>query len=221
MDRDLDSLPEGYVHNIVADQIYLYRQIYTVESSNKPGIVIKSLGLIAMNAFALAHDVVKKAGQHQSEEFKIEYINILTKLWENYRYELKELTSKKFQYLNFQLALIIERYNENKNIDQDEVNYPFAKKKITKDNFSSDLASFIIYDNPDPIEKRNIKTERFVEEFYHRDFTVYCAIFDVFSLKREKPTKKDPHYCGVNGTFSLLLHDFSHFVLNLVEPMPR
>lgn len=209
-DRNEETLPKGYVHNAVGYQVSDYRKLYTAALAEYGGDYdvmckspIKGLGKIAKNAFALAHDVILKAKNGQINEIKKMYLELLEILWAEFLGYRDSLTSEQFQAVNMKLASVIENFNK---INR-QPNLPLRKTYKTP--------IFIIYAKPEPGDNRGIASDRFVDEYFHKDFRAYLVLFDVLSEMPTQNTSKNVHYSLFAGTYRMLFHDFQHVALSL------
>lgn len=212
-ERNEGTLPVGYVHNAVGHQINDYRKLYKTALDQYNGDYdlmgkspIAGLTKIAKNTFALAHDVIIKAKNGQSEDIKKYYLDLLEKLWSTFPKDQDAITSKEFQEINFELARIIEDFNAHKDI----INYSY--------HLSFDAPVFIIYAKHEQVDNRGIASDRFVDEYFNKDFRAYLALFDVLSEKPAQRTGKNVHYSFFEGTHQMLNHDFLHIDLILAMP---
>lgn len=223
-----DTLPQGYKHKPVQEQISVYHSIYNKKSLESLATFhVEGLFPVLQNGFALVHDYLLTSSKTHGERIRAQgQIKELEQLYkiavENNKN--KKMTHNRFILLNYGLALIADLYKEVftgtttkealKSLLQGDFSLHPRIYPILEDPF---YVPIVIYTN----RESKISPVTFVDQDLNYDYRGKLALFDVNSnvfktMINDQPifigTKKDPHYSYHNGTFRLFKHDMMHHV---------
>lgn len=211
------EIPLNYKHCTIAQQIKYYREhVYDVALKEYNGNVkelddkpIARLSLIIENVFALANDQINKE-DGKTFEYKKMYSEELLILWNQAQVYNEKLTSNAFQKMNAQIAKLLDLYHSGNN-DKNKI---LSLIKVSRLPHREEGAVFILYGNPNPaVAARHISPFHFVDQFFAEPYPAFIVFFDVLSVKKNRRTKKDPHWSAYNGIFKMLYHDFLHVAM--------
>lgn len=215
-----ETLPQGYIHKPIAEQIEKYREIFDSafeKNGNQPinkTMPIVGLYEIVKNGFALIHDEIVKNKTHIDR--KEDAINQLQSTWDKLQSTVQEIPGEGkavslTSYLRHlsTIAVIYEKYVTNDNFpNKNEVN-PYIDVRLNHVNHPL----FILFGKPENVARRHISQDHFVNQICNEKYPAFLAFFDTISIspRQQKPSKLDPHYSKENGTFTLLKHDIGHY----------